>query len=74
MLGFLSLGLLYLFIGIGCLVATSIMNKIGLKKSMMLGSICDCLQILFCMFPALKQEIIDSQKEKLSDNGQYSHS
>ena len=56
MLGFLSLAFLYLFLGLGCLVATAIMTKIGVKNSMILGSVCDCIQILFCIVPALKKE------------------
>lgn len=55
-LGYFSLALLYLTLGFGCLIATAIMGKIGVKKSLMLGSVCDTLWILCSLPPALKDE------------------
>lgn len=55
-LGYFSLALLYLTLGFGCLIATAIMGKIGVKKSLMLGSFCDTMWILCSLPPAFKSE------------------
>jgi hypothetical protein len=59
-LGYFSLGLLYLTLGFGCLSATAFMGKLGVKKSLMVGSICDTLWILCSLPPALKAENPDT--------------
>ena len=66
-LGFFSLALLYLTLGIGCLVATAIMGKIGVKKSLMLGSFCDTMWILCSIPPALKTQYPDSDSFFFTD-------
>jgi uncharacterized membrane protein len=55
-----------------CLIATTIMNRIGIRNSMILGSVCDCIQIMFCVFPALQQEY--SNQAQLNPNQTLSNS
>jgi hypothetical protein len=57
LLGYLSLALLYLCLGIGCLSATAIMGKIGVKKSLMLGGFCDTFWILSSLPAAFASEL-----------------
>jgi hypothetical protein len=59
-LGFLSLALLYLTLGIGCLFATAIMVRIGVKQCMIVGSLCDFFWICINIIPALAEENPDS--------------
>eukprot|EP00347_Sterkiella_histriomuscorum_P005421 403356681 len=70
-LGYYSLALLYLTLGFGCLIATAIMGKIGVKKSLMLGSFCDTLWILCNLPPALKDENTGSDSFFYSDGFIY---
>jgi hypothetical protein len=53
-LGFFSLGIVYGFLAIGCLISTAVMNKVGVKNSLIIGSVCDTLWIFSSIFPALK--------------------
>jgi MFS family permease len=66
-LGFYSLALLYLFLGLGCLISPSVMNRIGVKNSLIFGSVCDLLWMTFQIFPAYKMEYPDSTSFFLSD-------
>lgn len=52
-LGYFSIAVLYGFIGIGCLISTSLMNKIGAQNSMIIGSLCDFTWILCSIIPIL---------------------
>jgi hypothetical protein len=42
-LGYFSLATYYGFFAIGCLVASSIVKRIGVKSSLIIGSVCDGL-------------------------------
>lgn len=53
-LGFYSLAVLYFFIGIGSMMSTAIMNKIGVKASMVLGGLGHFSWVFSFNFAALK--------------------
>jgi hypothetical protein len=55
-LGFYNLAMLYGSLGVGCLVSTSVMNKLGTQYSMALGSLCNFVWIICSIFPALKAQ------------------
>ena len=56
-LGFFTLALLYGCLGLGSLFATPILHKIGAQKSMMIGSMCDCMFVLASAIPAMNGEL-----------------
>jgi hypothetical protein len=62
---------LYLTLGFGCLVGTAIMGKIGVKRSLMLGSFCDTLWVLCSLPPALKAENTGTESFFFSDGFIY---
>jgi endo-1,4-beta-mannosidase len=59
-LGFYSLAVLYAFVGIGSMVSTAVMNKIGVKLSMVLGGMGSMLWVFSSIVAALKREEPDS--------------
>ena len=70
-LGFFELGVMYLFLGIGSLIATPIMHKLGHPKwCMIIGASCDALWILTSIIPSMKS-IADTQEWYYSDGFIY---
>jgi len=60
-LGFYSLGVQAVFQGLGSLLSTAIVHRLGsLKASMVIGATFNSLWVLQSMIPAMRQE----QKEK----------
>jgi hypothetical protein len=51
-LGYISLAVLYLVLGIGCLFAPAIVARFGVKNSLIFGTFCDTLWILSNLFAA----------------------
>jgi len=52
-LGFYSSALIYLMFGISSLFATAVINKIGVKASLVIGSLSYVLNIMSYILPAL---------------------
>ncbi len=74
LLGFFSLALLYFTMGLGCLFSTTIMDKIGVRTCMVIGSCCDFLWICSCIPAALSSEYPDSTSFFLSNGFIYASS
>lgn len=53
LLGFVNVALLYLSMGIGCLFATAIQDRIGTKMCFVIGSFSDFFFIVSCIPSAL---------------------
>jgi hypothetical protein len=70
-LGFFQLSLLYLSLGIGCLFATAIQDRIGSKFCMALGSLGDMSWILSQVPVALSAENPDNTSFFLSNGFIY---
>jgi hypothetical protein len=71
MLGYFSLGILYGFLAIGCLISTAVMNRVGVKNSLIIGSLCDSIWIFTSIFPALRSSYPNSNSLFLSDGFIY---
>jgi MFS family permease len=62
---------MYAVTGITCLFSASLLNKIGIKVSMIYGCLCDFLWIILGIFPALKFANPKSNSLFLSDGFIY---
>ena len=70
-LGFYSLALLYLFLGIGSLFSTAIIDKIGVKYCLITGCLCDILWIVSSIPPSMKSKHPESTSYYVSDSFIY---
>ena len=55
-LGFYSLGVMAVFQGLGSLMSTGIVNKVGVKWSMLIGAFLNSTWVMQSIIPALKHE------------------
>ena len=52
--GYIALAVLYFFFGVGTIFANYLVNKIGVKVSLMLGGLFHSLWIFSMVFPSIK--------------------